>query len=95
VTRGVGDIDNPFIVQLPNGKIVCAFRNHSRDSGGRYTWFRITACGSDNGGADWRYLSTVEEVSSFVWSELGSCSFLTCKEWEPGDWFMGAFPPNC
>lgn len=63
VTRGVGDIDNPFVVQLPSGKILCAFRNHSRDSSGAYTFYRITICSSIDGGVSWRYLSTAEEVS--------------------------------
>ena len=63
VTRGVGDIDNPFAVQLPSGKILCAFRNHSKDGQGRYTWFRITICGSVNNGATWQFVSTADEVS--------------------------------
>jgi hypothetical protein len=63
VTRGVGDIDNPFVVQLPSGKILCAFRNHSKDGQGRYTWFRITICGSVDNGATWGFVSTADEVS--------------------------------
>jgi hypothetical protein len=52
LTRRVGDIDNPFILQLPNGRILCAFRNHSKDSSsGWYTYFRITLCYSDKRGA--------------------------------------------
>jgi hypothetical protein len=63
ITRGVGDIDNPFVVQLPSGKILCAFRNHSRDKNGHYTWFRITICSSADNGATWKSLSTADEVS--------------------------------
>jgi hypothetical protein len=63
VTRGVGDIDNPFAVQLPSGKILCAFRNHSKDKNGHYSWFRITICQSVDNGATWQYLSTADEVS--------------------------------
>ena len=64
MTRGVGDIDNPFVVQLPNGRVLCAFRNHSKDANGGYTHYRITVCYSDDGGRSWKYLSTPDEVSS-------------------------------
>jgi hypothetical protein len=63
VTRGVGDIDNPFAVQLPSGNILCAFRNHTKNEHGQYTWFRITVCGSVDNGASWQYVSTADEVS--------------------------------
>jgi hypothetical protein len=63
VTRGIGDIDNPFVVQLPSGKILCAFRNHSKNTNGEYTCFRITICCSDNDGTSWSYLSTADQVS--------------------------------
>lgn len=63
VTRGVGDIDNPFAVQLPSGKILCAFRNHSKNQQGQYTWFRITICGSVDNGTSWHFVSTADEVS--------------------------------
>lgn len=56
VTSGVGDIDNPFLLQLTSGRILCAFRNHSL-SGGVYTYFRITICYSDDNGATWAWLS--------------------------------------
>jgi hypothetical protein len=63
VTRGVGDIDNPFVVQLPTGKVLCAFRNHSKNADGGYAYFRITVCYSNDFGASWQYLSTPDEVS--------------------------------
>ena len=62
VTRGpsnANDIDNPYILQLPSGRVLCAFRNHSKNpSTGAYTYFRITVAYSDDLGKTWKYLST-------------------------------------
>lgn len=61
MTRGpsdANDIDNPYVLQLPSGRIICAFRNHSKDpSTGKYTYFRITICYSDDKGKSWLFLS--------------------------------------
>ncbi|KAI4207366.1 MAG: hypothetical protein LQ346_000616 [Caloplaca aetnensis] len=61
ITRGpsnANDIDNPYLIQLPSKRILCAFRNHSKDpSTGSYTYFRITLTYSDNGGRSWAFLS--------------------------------------
>lgn len=62
VTRGPSnatDIDNPYVLQLPSGRVLCAFRNNSKDSNtGAYLFFRITVAYSDDFGKSWTYLST-------------------------------------
>ncbi|KAL8924273.1 MAG: hypothetical protein Q9172_002746 [Xanthocarpia lactea] len=63
ITRGpsnANDIDNAFLIQLPapSTRVLCAFRNHSKNpTTGAYTFFRITITYSDDGGKSWRYLS--------------------------------------
>lgn len=57
VTTQKGDVDNPYLVRLPSGRILCAFRNHDKDEQGKYTFFRITICYSDDDGKNWLYLS--------------------------------------
>ncbi len=61
------DIDNPYILQLPSGKVLCAFRNHSKDpSTGAYTYYRITVSISSDQGKTWTYLSTASSDSNPV-----------------------------
>ena len=55
------DLDNPYPLQLPSGRLLIAFRNHDKVPGSnpaQYTYYRIVISYSDNGGASWAYLST-------------------------------------
>jgi hypothetical protein len=51
------DIDNPYPLQLPSGRILVAYRNHDLQNG-VFTFYRITISYSDDNGATWLYLST-------------------------------------
>ncbi|KAF5518364.1 hypothetical protein CGCA056_v010873 [Colletotrichum aenigma] len=56
------DMDNAFPLQLPSGRILYAYRNHDRTGADlHYTYFRISVSYSDDGGKNFKYLSTVEE----------------------------------
>ncbi|KAK4692985.1 hypothetical protein P7C71_g4322, partial [Lecanoromycetidae sp. Uapishka_2] len=61
VTRGpsnANDIDNPYVLQLPDGRVLCTFRNHSKDpASGAYLTFRITVTVSNDQGVTWAFLS--------------------------------------
>ena len=56
--KATKDVDNPFVHELPDGRLLCAFRNHDRASATAYSFYRITVCVSEDGGATWKYLST-------------------------------------
>lgn len=61
------DLDNPYVLQLPSGRILSAFRNHSRDpSTGKYTFYRISMSSSDDYGETWTYLSQPASESDIV-----------------------------
>lgn len=66
------EIDNGYVHQLPNGKIVAGFRNHDKNPNGGFLHFRITVCGSEDGGVTWNFLSQAAEFGAGV---LG--------DWEP------------
>ncbi|TDZ34297.1 hypothetical protein C8035_v010769 [Colletotrichum spinosum] len=55
------DVDNAFPLQLPSGRILYAWRNHERGADQQYTHYRISVSYSDDGGREFKYLSTVEE----------------------------------
>jgi photosystem II stability/assembly factor-like uncharacterized protein len=60
------DLDNGYVHQLPNGNIVAGFRNHDKDGNGAYLHYRITICGSEDGGVTWKYLSQAAEDGAGV-----------------------------
>jgi hypothetical protein len=52
------DLDNPYPLQLPSGRVLLAYRNHDKDpNNGSYTFFRITISYSDDHGASWVWLA--------------------------------------
>jgi hypothetical protein len=56
------DISNSFPLELPNGRLLYAYRNHDRTGADlHYTWFRISISYSDDGGKTFLYLATVDE----------------------------------
>ncbi|KAJ4991501.1 bnr asp-box repeat domain protein [Stagonosporopsis vannaccii] len=56
--KATKDVDNPYVHELPDGKLLCAFRNHDRATATTFSYYRITVCVSEDGGASWKYLST-------------------------------------
>lgn len=66
-------LDNAFLLELPSGRLLCAFRAHTmkpealgaeEKPGGQnegYLFFRLMIYRSDDGGKNWEYLSTPTE----------------------------------
>ena len=55
------DLDNPYILQLPSGRLLLACRNHdfvAASTPRQYTYFRVTIFSSDDQGYTWSYIST-------------------------------------
>ena len=66
VASGTGDLDNPDLIQLPNGNIVCTYRNHDGNNYNNYTFFRITSSLSTDGRKSWTFLSQLlQAITAF------------------------------
>ncbi|KAI1493276.1 Sialidase [Biscogniauxia mediterranea] len=63
ITKSTNDIGNTFLLEIPNGEVLAAIRNHTRVDG-NYTDYRITLYKSCNGGKDWSFVTDVVELKA-------------------------------
>ena len=88
IARSTGDLDNAFLLQLANGDVVAAFRNHDLDAGGNPTFYRLTTSVSRDGGRSWVFLSQIAQraataAKNGLWVRTlryaYACSYVSCR----------------
>ncbi|KAH8913831.1 glycoside hydrolase family 93 protein [Atractiella rhizophila] len=74
IASQTNDLDNPHLVQLRDGSILATFRNNDKVNGA-YSYYRITACRSTDGGKTWSFVSHVAERAASgvngLWEPFG------------------------
>jgi hypothetical protein len=61
------DLANGFLLQLPNGTLLCAFRHHFRAAGGGAMRYTLQLAASHDGGASWGAPAPITSGVTGVW----------------------------
>lgn len=72
---GYLDLNNGYVFQMPNGTLLCAYRNHNGTNSDKV--YRIQVSKSDDFGASWSFLSTIVEGPIGMWEP-----FLYRSSWD-------------
>lgn len=57
VFQGIGDISNSYLLQLPQGRVLCAYRDHTFNATSRNFTYSLKISSSDDNGATWQFIS--------------------------------------